>query len=193
MKTSLTLQTTSSNDWLEAVLKDFDSFLLDHAANERKASSMALSMVAHYPDKPYLVEKLIDLAIEELNHYKQVVKLIAKRGLQASDDEKDPYINALLQEVRKGSEAYFMDRLLMAAIVEARGAERFAMIARHIDDPALQRFYHGLAYTEEKHHLLFVELAEKYFDAGEVNQRLREWLAIEQNIMKQLPVRSKLH
>ena len=44
--------TPSSDAWLECVLANFDEFLIDHAANERKASTMAMSLVAHYPDKP---------------------------------------------------------------------------------------------------------------------------------------------
>lgn len=193
MKISLNLLTTSSKKWLEAVLKDFDSFLLDHAANERKASSMALSMVAHYPDRPFLVKKLIDLAIEELNHYKQVVNLLTQRGLHQGADEKDPYVNALIKQVRKGSDAYFLDRLLLAAIVEARGAERFAMIAQHVEDHGLEEFYRNLALSEEKHHLLFIELAERYFQTEEIRHRLAEWLIIEQDIIEQMPLRSKLH
>ena len=59
----------------------FDEFLLDHAANERKASAMAMSMVAHYPDRPRLVTEMIDLALEEMNHFRQVYRLIEARGL----------------------------------------------------------------------------------------------------------------
>ena len=36
-------------------MADFDSFLLDHAAAEKKASGMAISMLSHYPDKVELV------------------------------------------------------------------------------------------------------------------------------------------
>ena len=46
------LKVASAQDWLDTVLGSFDEFLLDHAANERKASAMAMSMVAHYPDRP---------------------------------------------------------------------------------------------------------------------------------------------
>ena len=42
----LMLKIASAQEWLEAVLGSFDEFLLDHAANERKASAMAMSMVA---------------------------------------------------------------------------------------------------------------------------------------------------
>ena len=52
-------------------MTDFDAFLLDHAACERKASAMAMSMVSHYPDKPDLVMAMADLAIEELAQRKR--------------------------------------------------------------------------------------------------------------------------
>ncbi len=69
------LKLDSPDEWLETVLANFDEFLVDHAANEKKASAAALSMVAHYPDKVTLVETMVDLALEELNHYRQVLNL----------------------------------------------------------------------------------------------------------------------
>ena len=53
---------SSPKEWVEMVLSDFDHFLLDHAACERKASSMAMSLVAHYPDRKDLVESMVALA-----------------------------------------------------------------------------------------------------------------------------------
>ena len=47
-------------------MDDFDRFLLDHAAAEKKASGMALSMVSHYPDRTRLVAAMTDLAVEEM-------------------------------------------------------------------------------------------------------------------------------
>ena len=37
-------------EWTEVVLADFETFLQDHAAAEKKASGMAMSMLSHYPD-----------------------------------------------------------------------------------------------------------------------------------------------
>ena len=51
MKLSADLVVESPKGWIEAVLGDFDAFLLDHANCERKASSMAMSFVAKYPDR----------------------------------------------------------------------------------------------------------------------------------------------
>ena len=77
-KIELGFQTPSS--WADVVLTDFDAFLLDHAAAEKKASGMAVSMLSHYPDRVELVQAMADLAIEEMTHYREVVKIIHSRG-----------------------------------------------------------------------------------------------------------------
>lgn len=187
------LGTATSDEWTQAVLNNFDEFLIDHAANERKASSIAMSMVAHYPDRDVLVTKMVDLALEELNHFKQVVRLMQSRGLHMTPDEKDPYVNQLRDRVRKGPDEYFIDRLLSAAVIEARGEERFRLVAENIADTQLQSFYRALANSEQGHHQLFVELALTYFPSDIVAQRLGEWLAIESQVVEQLPIRSRLH
>ena len=64
MKLSLELTQPSSSDWLDAVMVDFDAFLQDHANCERKASAMAMSFVAKYPDRLEIIPELIDTAIE---------------------------------------------------------------------------------------------------------------------------------
>ena len=82
----------TSPDWTDTVLGDFDSFLQDHAAAEKKASGMAISMLSHYPDKVELVAAMADLAVEELTHYREVVNWLHRRGLLTTADEKDPYV-----------------------------------------------------------------------------------------------------
>jgi tRNA-(ms[2]io[6]A)-hydroxylase len=193
VKEGFSLHSNSCDAWLNAVLKDFDEFLADHAANERKASSMALSMVAHYPDKPRLLDAMIDLALEELNHFKQVVKVMNKRNLILLPDRKDPYVNGLRNHMRDGSDKYFLDRLLSAAVIEARGAERFALIAEHVEVDDLKSFYSVLAESEATHHLLFIELAQLYFENHEVAERFDEWAAIEKQVLESLPIRARLH
>ena len=63
---------------------------------------MAMSLVAHYPDKKKLVSSMIDLAVEELNHFRQVMRLLEDRNLIVTADEKDPYVNEMRTHVRKG-------------------------------------------------------------------------------------------
>ncbi|MFT4720568.1 MAG: tRNA-(ms[2]io[6]A)-hydroxylase [Candidatus Azotimanducaceae bacterium] len=188
------LRTTSSPEWLAAVVCDFDEFLQDHAANERKASTMAMSMVVHYPDKPELVDAMVDLALEELNHFRQVIRLMKARGVMQAADAKDPYVNLILKHVRKGTEHYFLDRLLSAAVIEARGAERFALIAGAESLAANTRtFYKTLARSEANHHQLFIRLACEYFPATTVESRLNEWLDIEAESLAAITIAPRLH
>ncbi|HAK51500.1 MAG TPA: tRNA-(ms[2]io[6]A)-hydroxylase [Gammaproteobacteria bacterium] len=190
---NLTLATPTSSAWVENIVTNFDEFLLDHAANERKAAMMAMSLVAHYPDRLELMEAMIDLALEELNHFRQVVRIVNQRGLVLTADEKDPYVNQLRHHFRKGSEHYFLDRLLSAAVIEARGAERFSLVAQAVSDAQLTTFYSTLAKSEEKHHQLFLDQASIYFDTESILDRLDEWLEIEKRIVEQLPIHPRLH
>lgn len=183
----------TSAQWVEKVLSNFDSFLLDHAACERKASGMAMSMLAHYPDKPDLVKHMTDLAVEELQHFKMVMRFIELRGLVMPADTKDLYVNELRKLFRRENQAYFMDRLIMAGIIELRGYERFSLVAKHCSDEKLKRFYETIARSEEKHHELFIELANQYFDPVEVQKRVDELLIAEADIVKGLPLRAALH
>ncbi|MGH1439678.1 MAG: tRNA-(ms[2]io[6]A)-hydroxylase [Cellvibrionaceae bacterium] len=189
----LKLRIATSSEWTSTVIKQFNEFLNDHAQAEKKASGMAMSMLSHYPDKPELVSAMIDLSIEELAHFREVIKLMQSRDLQLGSDEKDPYVNELRKHMRKGSEVYMLDRLLIAAIIEARGCERFGLIATHHPDAELRRFYQLIADSEDKHHLLFIDLAERYFQPSDIETRLNELLDIEAEIVKSLPLRAALH
>lgn len=180
-------------DWTEAVLSKIDVFLLDHATAEKKASGMAMSMVSHYPDRPELVKSMLDLAIEELNHYQQVIHLIYQRGLIPVADVKDPYVNDLRKLMRNGKDFYLLDRLLIAGIIEARGHERFSLVAEALKPGRLKNFYQGIAISEGRHKDLFIELAQLYFEQQEIEERLSELLIKEADIVKQLPIRPALH
>jgi tRNA-(ms[2]io[6]A)-hydroxylase len=179
--------------WAEAVMSDFDAFLLDHAGAEKKASGMAMSMLSHYPDRIELVSAMAELAIEELTHYREVVKWIHRRGLITAADKKDQYVIMFRKAIRKESEEYLLDRLLTASIIEARGAERFALVAQALEDPPLKKFYQSIARSEERHYELFLKLAKKYVAPSIVDQRWEELLDIEAEIVKSLPIQAALH
>jgi tRNA 2-(methylsulfanyl)-N6-isopentenyladenosine37 hydroxylase len=179
--------------WAHVVLTDFNAFLIDHAAAEKKASGMAMSLISHYPNRKTLVRAMADLAIEELIHFKQVLKLIQARGIELGADSKDAYINELRAVFRKGSDVFFMDRLLVAAVIEARGYERFSLVGEALPAGKDKDLYITIAKSEEKHKNLFVELAYEYFDKNDVDARLDEVLDIEANICAKLPFRPALH
>ena len=179
--------------WVEAVLSDFDTFLLDHAAAEKKASGMAISMLSHYPDRAELVLAMSDLAIEEMVHFRDVIKLMQSRGLALAPDTKDTYINSFRKHMRKGSDVYFLDRLLVGSIVEARGCERFGLIAEALPPGDLKKFYLAITESEKRHDDLFLKLAYQYFEQDVVDQRLDTLLDAEAEIVKQLPIKAALH
>lgn len=179
--------------WTGHVIEHMDDFLLDHAACERKASGMAMTLVSHYPDRTQLVTEMIDLAIEELTHFREVMKHIQARDLTMPPDQKDPYVNALRKQLRQGSDVYMLDQLVIGSIIEARGYERFALVGEALPPGALQKFYRAIAQSEKRHYLQFLRLAEVYFSTDEVYARVDELLPIEAEIVKALPIRAALH
>lgn len=187
------LKAATSRAWLDTVLADFDTFLADHASCEKKASGMAMSMISHYPDRPELITDMLNLAVEEMSHFRDVVRLILERGQQPTADQKDDYINRLHQAMDQGKDAYLLDRLLIASIVEARGAERFALIADGLEEPRLKKFYQAIADSEARHYQLFLALAERYFPTERISPRLDALLDIEADIINDLPLKAALH
>lgn len=189
----LELQIPTPARWVETILSDFDAFLLDHASCERKASATALAMLSHYPDRRELVSAMIELAREELEHFHQVIEVITARDLVLAPDRKDAYVRGLRARIRTGRDPYLLDQLLVGGIVEARGCERFAILARALEPGAMKEFYGSLAAAEARHRGVFFKLAETYFDSGEVARRADELLAAEAELIARLPIRPALH
>jgi tRNA-(ms[2]io[6]A)-hydroxylase len=194
MKLNLDLRSESSMEWLEAVMADFASFLQDHADCERKASSMAMSFVAKYPDRKEILPELIETGIEELEHFQSVYEIMAERGIPLPQQmSEDPYVKALIKQCRHGRDDRFMDRLLIASAVETRGAERFRLVAEALDNKDLKQFYKMLWTSEAKHGHIFVKMALEYFPEEEVYPRLDWWMEREAEVLDDLPIRAALH
>lgn len=194
MKTpSLALKTKTPNEWIHLAIDQFDSFLVNHAACERKASTTGLQFVVRYPNRAELVESMIQLSREELMHFHQVWRIIQKRGGQLAADEKDPYVNRLLQKEIHGSDYGLMDRLIIFGIVEARGCEKFRLVGDHHPDPEIKSFYSSLADAEVRHHELFLQFAVKYFGYESVEKRMEELLSAEAEIISSLPLKPTVH
>lgn len=190
---SYELKCKTDPQWIKAVMADFDSFLIDHAANERKASTLAMSMVVHYPDKDDIVREMIDLAMEEMAHFREVIKIMLKRGLQQVPDKTNFYIGSFMKAMRKDPKNYLLDRLLMFSIVEKRGAERFGLVGEALTDEKIKDFYQRLAAAEYRHYELFISLAHKYYSKDVVQARLYELLQVEADIVKSCPFKAAVH
>lgn len=194
MKLSIELACESSQEWIDTVMNDFDSFLQDHANCERKASAMAMSFVAKYPDRLEIIPELIDTAVEELEHFKSVYEIMEQRGVQLpAQMGQDIYVKQLVDRCRSTVNERFMDRLLLASIIECRGAERFRLVYENLDEPDLKKFYHNLWASEAKHGNIFVKMALNYFDKNEVYTRLEELNDAEAEVLQQLPLKAALH
>lgn len=192
-KNSFELESSTDPRWIKTVLDDFDTFLIDHASCERKANALLMSMIVKYPDRPAIIAQLIELAQEELEHFAEAYACMEQRGLAFTKDTPDPYVNQLLAAARHGRDERFIDRMLISAIIEKRGAERFRIIAEHIDDPELAAFYDKLWKSEIKHAHVFVMLLAREYPQETLDARLAELIPLEAEILAGLEFRAALH
>lgn len=190
----LKLRYQTPDAWTQGVLDDFDAFLQDHAANERKVSGSAMTLVRQHPTLDELCDNLIDVALEELEHFRAVYALLRERGVPLAQDAPDPYMGAVRKLVRNDDvDTFLMDRLILFGIVEARGCERFGMVARAHPDAKMAAFYTELERSEARHHGLYSRLARVYFPEREVVERAEALLDAEAAIVAGLPLRPALH
>lgn len=194
MKLNLDIAVPSKQEWIDAVMADFPAFLQDHIDCERKASAMAMSFVAKYPDRKEIIPELIEIGIEELEHFQQVYELMEKNGIPLRHSiGEDPYLKKLLKLCHSGREERFLDRLLIASVVETRGAERFRLVSEAQTNDEMHRFYKILWASEAKHGHVFVKMALNYFDEKTVYDRLAWWIEKEGEIIDSLEIRAALH
>jgi len=190
-KSVLGLTLPTDPRWANLAEMSLEAILIDHAYCEQKAATTCISLIVQYPEKQALVNQLSPVVTEEWGHFRAVLNEMEKRNIKLGRQRKDEYVNQLLKHIRKGGsgEAQFLDRLLTAALVEARSCERFKLLHHNIEDSGLQRFYYDLMVSEAGHYRLFIDLAKTYIDKASVNERWQDLLAIEGDIMKNLTVR----
>lgn len=186
----LTLAPTDPR-WVDVALADLDAVHRDHLHCERKAAQSALSLVRSYPERADLVAAVSRLAHEETAHVVQVAALLSKRGVAPVYDLGDEYAAALRAHVRKREPDRLLDRLLVFALIEARSAERLALLGAAIPDDATASLYRALAAAEERHRDTFLELAAGVSASCEA--RLAELAAAEAAIVAALPARARIH
>ncbi|ABF92447.1 tRNA-(MS[2]IO[6]A)-hydroxylase [Myxococcus xanthus DK 1622] len=181
--------------WLPLALERFDEVLVDHAHCEKKAAANALSMLQAYPDLPGLPSQMARLAREESAHLARVLDLMAARGLTLTKDAGDPYAQGLQKLIRTPAAERRMDRLLVAAVIEARSCERLSLLAEGLTDPALARFYGELAQSEDGHQSLFYRLAVTASEGDETSVKARlEWmLEREAQVITDVGLRAAIH
>lgn len=190
------LQPTPTH-WVAAVREDLDGLLADHAHCELKAAQSALSLIGRFgAEDAGLIEPLADLAREETQHFRQVHQHIEARGGSMTRPAKDEYVNALRSRVREdhGEAPVLLDRLLIAALIEARSCERFKILADGLSglEDELADFYRALMAAEARHFTLFFGLAEERFGA-DARRRLASAAQREAEVVHHLPLGPTVH
>lgn len=188
--------------WIALAATQLDRILVDHAHCEHKAAASALALVSRYGDDPVLVDRLCALASEEASHLRDVARICAARGLSLGKPEPDPYVKALRSLVRGNLVDERIDRLLVAALVEARSCERLKLLAERVVDDELRPLYDELWRTEAQHYATFAELARRSAErAGDepaaararVEERFARLCREEARILADLPIRAAVH
>ena len=153
-----------------------------------------MSFVAKYPDRHFLIEPMVSLAREEMEHFMQVYRLIRKRNEPyLASDSRDPYVGAMMDQLRHGRDERFLDRLVLSALIEARGGERFSLLAQQLCKPEDKSFYTDLALRERGHYKIFINIAAKYFGASELESAVERLSELESEVMLAMPLTHRLH
>lgn len=181
------LQLPTDPRWVKLVESNIPQILTDHAWCEQKAATNAITIITLNPELTDLVTDMLALAKEELEHFERVHEIIRKRGLELGREQKDDYVGELAKYMKKSSDGSrvsgLVERLLFAAMIEARSCERFKVLSENIKDPELSAFYRELMESEAGHYTLFIGYARKYGQGIDVEKRWREWLDYEASVI----------
>jgi len=191
----------TDRDWVGAVEEDLDGLLSDHAHCELKAAQSALSLVGRYGgEHPEMVAPLLALAHEEADHFREVHDKMTARGARVGAPRADGYVVALRGAAKPDHPRVpaLLDRLAIAALIEARSCERFRLLAGRGDGPGLRSadlrgLYRGLMASEAQHYRLFASLAERLFGERAARARLRTLAEREASIAESLPLGPTVH
>lgn len=194
-KDMLGLKLLTDPRWANIAESNLSEILTDHAWCEQKAASNAIMLITQNPEFEDLVHELTAIAIEEMEHFKMVIDIIKEKGYTLGRERKDDYVGQLMKFLRKdGSRNMaFIDRLLFAAMIEARSCERFRVLSQNIEDQELAKFYHDLMVSEAGHYTTFLNFARKYSEQIDVDKRWQEWLDFEGQLIQSYGTKEYIH
>lgn len=152
------LRAATPSAWVDDALRHLPELLQDHANCEKKAASTALALMFAYPEDRALAAALSRLAREELRHFEQVARAMTALEVPHVRQRPGRYAQRLRGAVRTSDTGRKLDLLLTGALIEARSAERFGLLAPRLAPP-LARLYADLAGAEARHYTLYVGFA----------------------------------
>ena len=183
----LRLQLPTDPRWANKVEENLEDILSDHAWCEQKAATNASMLIINNAEKEDLVTAMTEISIEEMQHFQMVHDIIKERGYEFLRERKDDYVNELAKFMKLSSdgsrECGLIERLLFAAMIEARSCERFKVLSENLKDEKLAQFYRDLMESEAAHYTTFINLARKYAGNIDVESRWKAWLEHEAEII----------
>ena len=181
----LHLQSTTPERWLRQVDQHLSDILIDHAHCEQKAASTAMDLMFDYVENEDLCREMMEIVREELEHFQLVRDLLKTRGIRFCRLKPGTYGRKLKELVRRQEPQRVVDRLLVAALIEARSCERFVLLRDHLQDQKLKEFYGSLYESEARHHSTYVRLAKHFADDATVSIRLLELASLEAEVIRE--------
>ncbi|MEY4142145.1 MAG: hypothetical protein RL110_1517 [Bacteroidota bacterium] len=194
----LGLKMATDPRWVNVVTKNLQEILTDHAFCEQKAASNAISVIVQYPMYPDLVKAMTEICQEEMTHFHMVHELILAKGLTLGFERKDPYVNDLSEYLRRNKtnsspQGQFVNKMLFAAMVEARSCERFKILSEELPEEDLRLFYRTLMESEARHYTTFLGFARKYGKGVDVEQCWNDFLEFEAELMEKYGKSETIH
>lgn len=174
-----------SPDWLPKVMANLPAVLVDHAHLERKAATTALNL-EKYRDLYDCVSELNAIAIEELQHFELVLKLLRERGIPFGQPHPSPWIAGLMRSIRNGQRHQVIDHLICCAFIEGRSCEKFQFLASALQtvDAPLASFYASLVESEGNHYATYLLMA-RAIDEPETDRRMDFYLDLDAQLMRE--------
>ena len=191
----LGLKFETSTSWAEIAKDDLQQILTDHAFAEQKAASNAVSIIINYSEETQLVSEMSNIAIEEMEHFKMVHDLMIARGMTLGREQSNNYaknLQSFFTKTKDRTEA-LVQRLLVAALIEARSCERFKVFSENLEDKELSDFYKELMISEANHYTTFLGFARTYQNKEIVDKKWQSILAFEAEMMKNRGNIAKVH
>ena len=191
----LGLQFETETSWAEIAKVNLQQILTDHAFLEQKAASNAVSIIINYSEETELVKEMSNIAIEEMQHFKMVHLLMVKRGMVLGREQKNDYavrLQKFFPKTKNRTDA-LVQRLLVAALIEARSCERFKVFSENMEDEELKKFYKNLMISEANHYTTFLQFAREYQDREIVDKKWAALLSFEAEMMKERGHLAKIH
>lgn len=181
------------DSWLAKVRANLAPVLVDHAHLERKAATAAINL-QKFAELREQTAELNAIAIEELQHFDIVLRLLRERGIPFGAAQRSHWISTMMGALRKGRREQVIDHLIVCALIEGRSCEKFQILAQGVRDldPGLADFYASLVESEGNHYATYLIMA-RHIDEPEADRRLDYFLDLDAQLIREPNERLILH